>query len=67
MPHSCANTGVDEDLSDEQYKAILDFEMPSEELNHLPVFSIRTSKPRPDDKAKTEYYEWGGLPELELT
>ena len=67
LPFELSKQWVDENLSDEQYKAILDFEMPSEELNHLPVFSIRTSKPRPDDKAKTEYYEWGGLPELELT
>jgi putative SOS response-associated peptidase YedK len=52
-------------LTDEDYNAILDFEMPSEELNCLPVYTIRSPKLRPDDKTKKEYYEWENLPELE--
>ena len=64
LPFELAKQWVDDTLSVEQYKAILDFEMPSRELGHLPVFSIRTSRLRPDDKAKNEYYEWEGLEEV---
>ena len=67
LPFELSLQWVNDELSDEQYKAILDYEMPSEELNCIPVFSIRTSKQRPDDKAKNEYYEWANLPELETT
>ena len=67
LPFELSKQWVEEELSMEQYRAILNFEMPTEELNYLPVFSIRTSKLRPDDKAKNEYYEWANLPELELT
>jgi hypothetical protein len=28
------------------------------------VYSIRTQKPRPDDKSKMEPYTWPGLPAL---
>ena len=48
------------------FKSILNFEMPSEELNYLPVYSIRTNEIRPDNKRKNEYYKWENLPELEL-
>jgi putative SOS response-associated peptidase YedK len=64
LPFELAKQWVDDTLSVEQYKAILDFEMPSGELHTLPVFSIRTSKSRPDDNAKNEYYEWEGLEEV---
>ena len=56
---------LDEDLSPEDYQAILDIEMPSEELNCIPVYTIRSPKMRPDDKPKNEYFEWENLPELE--
>ena len=53
------------DLSDDEIKEILEFEMPSDNLAYRPVFSIRSRKPRPDDKAKTDYFEWENLPVLE--
>jgi putative SOS response-associated peptidase YedK len=56
---------VNEELSLEDYKAILDFEMPSRELDYRTVYTIRSPKMRPDDKAKNEFYEWAGLPALE--
>ena len=65
LPFELSKQWVEEDLSDENYKAILAHEMPSNELDYLPVFSIRT-KLRPDDKAKNEYWEWANLPELDL-
>ncbi len=64
LPFELSKKWVTEELSPEDYKAILAYEMPSEELNHIPVFSIRTQKMRPDDKAKNEFFAWGNLPEL---
>jgi hypothetical protein len=55
---------LDEELSEEEYKTILDSEMPSEELNCIPVYTIRSPKMRPDGKSKSDYYEWDNLPEL---
>ena len=52
------------DLSDDEMKSIVEFEMPSAELEVHPVFTIRSPKPRPDNKAKTEVYEWENLPPL---
>ena len=49
-------------LSDEQISAILDYELPSQHLEYWPVYSIRTSRQRPDNKRKTEPYAWPGLP-----
>jgi len=66
LPFELSQKWLKEDLSEEDYKSILNFKMPSEELNYIPVFSIRTSKQRPDDKAKNEYFEWQNLPELSL-
>jgi putative SOS response-associated peptidase YedK len=65
LPFEQSKKWLDEDLTEEDYKAILDFEMPSRELSALPVYTIRSPKMRPDDKAKNEYYEWANLPELE--
>jgi putative SOS response-associated peptidase YedK len=66
LPFEHSKKWVSEDLSEEEYKSILDFEMPSEELNYIPVYTIRSPKMRPDDKPKNEYYEWQNLPELVL-
>ena len=62
LPFELSKKWVEDDLSDDQYRAILNFEMPSDELDYVPVFSIRTFKLRPDGKAKNEYYEWENLP-----
>lgn len=55
---------LSEDLSEDEYKNILNFEMPGEELQYHPVYTIRSPKERPDGKIKSEFYEWPGLPEL---
>jgi len=65
LPLEQSKKWLDEELTEEEYKAILDFEMPSEELNCIPVYTIRSPKTRADDKAKNEYYEWENLPELD--
>lgn len=55
---------IDEKLTDEQLQAMLDYEIPSEELAAWPVFTIRTTKARPDLKEKTDQFDWPGLPPL---
>lgn len=55
---------LQEDLTDEEIQEILDYEMPSEELEYHPVYTIRTTKERPDGKGKLEPYEWADLPPL---
>lgn len=66
LPFELSQKWVQKDLSEDEYRAILNYQMPSEELNYLPVFSIRTSKLRPDHKAKNEYYDWGNLSKLKI-
>lgn len=57
---------VNDELTDDAYKAILDFEMPSEELNYHTVYTIRSPKLRPDNKAKNEFYNWEKVPDIVL-
>ena len=64
LPFEQSKKWLEEDVSPEDYQAILDIEMPSEELNCVPVYTIRNPKMRSDDKAKNEYYDWEHLPEL---
>mgnify|MGYP002074497646 CR=1 FL=1 len=52
-------------LTDSEINEILNFEMPSEELVYQTVFTIRSSKPRPDGKEKYDLYMWPGLPSFE--
>lgn len=52
------------DLSDEELQAIMDFEMPPDNLENWPVFTIRTTKPRPDSKLANEPFQWPNLPPL---
>lgn len=55
---------IDESLTDEQLKEFVHFEIPSEELEAWPVFSIRTTKDRPDGREKNEPFKYDNLPEL---
>lgn len=64
LPFAMAKEFVSEALTEQRYKELLAYEMPSEELEYRPVFTIRTPKPRPDDKPKTERWEWENLPAL---
>ncbi len=65
LPLELSEKWLDSNLSPEEYKAILNFEMPSETLEYWPVYTIRSSKGRPDDKLKNELWEWDNLPELQ--
>lgn len=66
LPLALSKRWLEEDLSDEvgEYEAILDYEMPAEELAQHPVYTIRTPKERPDAKSKSECFEWEKLPPL---
>ena len=57
---------VEQELSDEEYKEILNFEMPSSELSYKTVWTIRTPKLRPDNKEKNDEFIWEGLEELDI-
>jgi len=52
------------DLTDGEMAEILDYEVPSEALEYWPVYSIRSTKPRPDYKSRINLWEWPGLPPL---
>jgi putative SOS response-associated peptidase YedK len=51
-------------LTDEDIQQVLDFEIPSEQLDYWPVFTIRSTKPRPDHLEKTAPFTWPNLPPL---
>lgn len=55
---------ADPDLTDVQLRELLDYEIPVEQLDHWPVYSIRARSPRPDGKLKTEPFNYPDLPAL---
>jgi putative SOS response-associated peptidase YedK len=64
LPLELSKQFLSEELTEEEYKKILAYEIPSEDLDHYPVNTIRTGKPRPDYKEKHEPWEWPKLPPL---
>lgn len=64
LPKELELKWLQEDLSDEELEKLLQFEMPSEEFSYHPVYTVRTTKERPDKKGKLEVFEWAGLPPL---
>jgi len=55
---------LDPDLTDAEMKAFLSYEITSDALHAVPVYTIRTTKERPDGKMKHEPFDWPGLPPL---
>ena len=51
-------------LDDEGISRILHYELPSDDLDYSPVYTIRTTKERPDGRKKLEPFEWANLPPL---
>lgn len=51
------------DDSDEALEEVINFEMPSEELDYYPVYTIRGGS-RPDGEEKDKPYDWGKVPEI---
>ncbi|HYF30434.1 MAG TPA: SOS response-associated peptidase family protein [Chitinophagaceae bacterium] len=66
LPVEMSKAFIADDLTTENYNEILDFEMPCEQLEYWPVFTIRSPKGRPDYKLKNDFWEWEKLPELGL-
>lgn len=64
LPLGMSMEFLSEDLTLKRYAEILDYEMPSEALDYHPVYTVRTSKLRPDNQCKSDYYEWAKLPPL---
>ena len=64
LPPDMLKEFLSNNLTEERYRQLLAFEMPPEELDYWPVYTIRSSKPRPDGLDKTAYYEWPKLPPL---
>jgi putative SOS response-associated peptidase YedK len=52
------------DLTDEGIKEILNYELPGENLDYHPTWTIRSTKPHPTGGNKIDPYEWPNLPEL---
>lgn len=52
------------DLGDEEIGRLLAYEMPADQIEYDPVFSIRGRSPRPDGKPKNAPFEYPNLPPL---
>ncbi len=66
LPDDLRNQWLEPELSTEALQTILNYELPATELDCWPVYTIRSSKPRPDGLTKTEPFVWQGLPALEI-
>ena len=64
LPKKLEMRWLEPNLTDGEIEEILDYEMPSEELEYYPVWSIRTPNIRPDKKLKNEPFIWENLPPL---
>jgi putative SOS response-associated peptidase YedK len=64
LPIAMSKQWIEPELPESKYRKILNYEMPEENMNDIPVWTIRSPKPRPDGKAKTEFWEWKDLPAL---
>jgi putative SOS response-associated peptidase YedK len=66
LPDDLRNQWLEPELSTESLQTILNYELPATELDCWPVYTIRSSKPRPDGLSKTDPFVWEGLPALEI-
>ena len=65
LPYEQSRNWVEkQEMGVDEMQAILDYEMPSEQLHAMPVYTIRSAKARPDEKQKNEFWEWPKLPAL---
>lgn len=66
LPDNLRNQWLEPELSSEALQFILNYELPATELDCWPVYTIRSSKLRPDGLSKTDPFVWEGLPSLTL-
>jgi len=64
LPFELSKKWVEQDLLEEEYRKILNYEMPPENMLYQSVYTIRSSKLRPDNKEKNEFYQWENVPEI---
>lgn len=64
LPLDIAKEFIGLELAHERYAEILNYEMPSHDLEYYPVWTIRSPKMRPDGQSKDKPFEWANLPEL---
>jgi putative SOS response-associated peptidase YedK len=64
LPFEMAKQWIEPELPEAKYREILNYEMPEDNMEYRPVWTIRSPKQRPDGKSKTEYWEWKDLPAL---
>lgn len=64
LPKELEMKWLEPNLTDNEIREFLDYEMPSEMLDYHPVWTIRTTKERPDGKDKLETFDWPNLPPL---
>ncbi|TDX02079.1 SOS response-associated peptidase [Dinghuibacter silviterrae] len=62
LPFDKSKRWLDADLTEEEYRAILDTEIPFSDLDYRTVFTIRGRKPRPDGLRKDAAWAWGEPP-----
>ena len=64
LPLELSQQWVSEDLTEEAYKAILNYEMPANKMNFHTVDTIRSPRERPDGKLKNEFFQWDKVPDI---
>ncbi|MBE7169041.1 MAG: SOS response-associated peptidase family protein [Williamsia sp.] len=66
LPFSLARHWLDHDLTEADYRSILEFDMPPEALQAWPIYSTQPHEQRPDNKEKNERFDWKNLPPLKV-
>lgn len=64
LPRELEFKWLQPDLTDDQLREIVGYEMSSSEIKYETVFSIRGRTPRPDGNPKNACYEYANLPPL---
>ncbi|HJV18758.1 MAG TPA: SOS response-associated peptidase family protein [Sediminibacterium sp.] len=54
------------DLNEERYRKLLGYEIENAALEYHTVYTIRGTKPHPQEQQKNEPYTWARLPELNI-
>jgi putative SOS response-associated peptidase YedK len=57
LPLALSKKWIEVELPEKEYREILGYEMSPENMNYVPVWTIRSPKERPDGKLKTVYWE----------
>jgi putative SOS response-associated peptidase YedK len=64
LPFGMSREYIGESVTEDRYRAILGYEMPSEDIEYYTVDTIRSPKPRGDQQSKDMIFEWPRLPAL---